>query len=143
MKLRPLKIEKKPSIMIIPMIDIIFFLLVFFMMSMLSMTARHTLDLNLPRASSAELTAVKSLPVSITRDGTIYVEKEKISRENFLRRIELEKERNPEMTVLLSADARSEHGDFLFVLDKLNAAGIQKISIAAEPEPFPAEQETP
>lgn len=143
MKLRPLKIEKKPSIMIIPMIDIIFFLLVFFMMSMLSMTARHTLDLDLPRASSAELTAVKSLPVSITRDGTIYVEEEKISPENFLRRIELEKERNPEMTVLLSADARSEHGDFLFVLDKLNAAGIQKISIAAEPEPSPAEQETP
>lgn len=143
MKLRPLKIEKKPSIMIIPMIYIIFFLLVFFMMSMLSMTARHTLDLDLPRASSAELTAVKSLPVSITRDGTIYVEKEKISRENFLRRIELEKERNPEMTVLLSADARSEHGDFLFVLDKLNAAGIQKISIAAEPEPSPAEQESP
>lgn len=143
MKLRPLKIEKKPSIMIIPMIDIIFFLLVFFMMSMLSMTARHTLDLNLPRASSAELTAVKSLPVSITRDGTIYVEKEKISRESFLRRIELEKERNPEMTVLLSADARSEHGDFLFVLDKLNAAGIRKISIAAEPEPSPAEQESP
>lgn len=143
MKLRPLKIEKKPSIMIIPMIDIIFFLLVFFMMSMLSMTARHTLDLDLPRASSAELTAVKSLPVSITRNGTIYVEKEKISRENFPRRIELEKERNPEMTVLLSADARSEHGDFLFVLDKLNAAGIQKISIAAEPEPSPAEQETP
>lgn len=143
MKLRPLKIEKKPSIMIIPMIDIIFFLLVFFMMSMLSMTARHTLDLDLPRASSAELTAVKSLPVSITRDGTIYVEKEKISRENFLRRIELEKERNPEMTVLLSADARSEHGDFLFVLDKLNAAGIQKVSIAAEPEPSPAEQESP
>lgn len=143
MKLRPLKIEKKPSIMIIPMIDIIFFLLVFFMMSMLSMTARHTLDLDLPRASSAELTAVKSLPVSITRDGTIYVEKEKISRENFLRRIELEKERNPEMTVLLSADARSEHGDFLFVLDKLNAAGIRKISIVAEPEPSPAEQESP
>lgn len=143
MKLRPLKIEKKPSIMIIPMIDIIFFLLVFFMMSMLSMTARHTLDLDLPRASSAELTAVKSLPVSITRDGTIYVEKEKISRESFLRRIELEKERNPEMTVLLSADAQSEHGDFLFVLDKLNAAGIQKISISAEPEPSPAEQETP
>lgn len=143
MKLRPLKIEKKPSIMIIPMIDIIFFLLVFFMMSMLSMTARHTLDLNLPTASSVELTAVQSLPVSITRDGTIYVEKEKISRENFLRRIELEKERNPEMTVLLSADARSEHGDFLFVLDKLNAAGIQKISIAAEPEPSPAEQESP
>lgn len=143
MKLRPLKIEKKPSIMIIPMIDIIFFLLVFFMMSMLSMTARHTLDLDLPRASSAELTAVKSLPVSITRDGTIYVEKEKISRENFLRRIELEKERNPEMIILLSADARSEHGDFLFVLDRLNAAGIRKISIAAEPEPSPAEQESP
>lgn len=143
MKLRPLKIEKKPLIMIIPMIDIIFFLLVFFMMSMLSMTARHTLDLDLPTASSAELTAVKSLPVSITRDGTIYVEKEKISRENFLRRIELEKERNPEMTVLLSADAQSEHGDFLFVLDKLNAAGIRKISIAAEPEPSPAEQESP
>lgn len=52
MRLERFENEKKPKIMIIPMIDIIFFLLVFFMMSMLSMVTQRSIGLNLPQAST-------------------------------------------------------------------------------------------
>lgn len=55
MKLESMNVEKKPKIMIIPMIDIIFFLLVFFMMSMLSMVVQKSINLNLPQTATAKV----------------------------------------------------------------------------------------
>ena len=55
--------------MIIPMIDIIFFLLVFFMMSMLTMVVQRSIDLNLPQTATAKIVVKETLPVSITAGG--------------------------------------------------------------------------
>ena len=132
MKLEPMNVEKKPKIMIIPMIDIIFFLLVFFMMSMLSMVVQKSINLNLPQTASAKVNVEQTLPVSITSDGTIYVEKEKIAKDDFRKRMEIEKNRNPNVAIVLRADSKSEHGDFVFVLDQLKSVGISKIGIATE-----------
>lgn len=132
MKLEPMNVEKKPKIMIIPMIDIIFFLLVFFMMSMLSMVVQKSINLNLPQTASAKVNVEQTLPVSITSDGTIYVEKEKMAKDDFRKRMEIEKNRNPNVAIVLRADAKSEHGDFVFVLDQLKSVGISKIGIATE-----------
>lgn len=132
MKLRSLREDKEPRIMIIPMIDIIFFLLVFFMMSMLTMVVQRSINLNLPQTATAKLTVQETLPVSITSDGAIYVEKEKISKDDFRRRMEIEKGRNPEVNVVLRADAKSEHAEFVFVLDQLKSVGINRIGIATE-----------
>lgn len=132
MKLRPLREDKEPRIMIIPMIDIIFFLLVFFMMSMLTMVVQRSINLNLPQTATAKLTVQETLPVSITADGEIYVEKEKVSKADFQRRMEIEKSRNPEVNVVLRADAKSEHDQFVFVLDQLKSVGINRIGIATE-----------
>lgn len=92
MKLESMNVEKKPKIMIIPMIDIIFFLLVFFMMSMLSMVVQKSINLNLPQTATAKVNVEQTIPISITSDGTIYVEKEKIAKDDFRRRMEIEKE---------------------------------------------------
>lgn len=132
MKLRSLREDKEPRIMIIPMIDIIFFLLVFFMMSMLTMVVQRSINLNLPQTATAKLTVQETLPVSITADGDIYVEKEKVSKADFQRRMEIEKSRNPEVNVVLRADAKSEHDQFVFVLDQLKSVGINRIGIATE-----------
>ena len=132
MKLESMNVEKKPKIMIIPMIDIIFFLLVFFMMSMLSMGVQKSINLNLPQTATAKVNVEQTLPISITSDGTIYVEKEKISKDDFRRRMEIEKGRNPDLSVVLRADSKSEHGDFVFVLDQLKSVGISKVGIATE-----------
>ena len=58
-----MNVEKKPKIMIIPMIDIIFFLLVFFMMSMLTMVVQKSINLNLPQTASAQIDLQKTLPI--------------------------------------------------------------------------------
>ena len=113
--------------MIIPMIDIIFFLLVFFMMSMLTMVVQRSIDLNLPQTATAKIVVKETLPVSITAGGDIYVEQEKIARTDFRRRMEIEKARNPEVAVVLRADAK-----FVFVLDQLKSAGINRVGIATE-----------
>ena len=73
MRLQQLDVDKKPKIMIIPMIDIIFFLLVFFMMSMLTMVVQKSISLNLPQTVTSKLDIEKALPVAITSDGKIYV----------------------------------------------------------------------
>lgn len=118
--------------MIIPMIDIIFFLLVFFMMSMLTMVVQRSIDLNLPQTATAKIVVKETLPVSITAGGDIYVEQEKIARSDFRRRMEIEKARNPEVAVVLRADAKSEHESFVFVLDQLKSVGINRVGIATE-----------
>ena len=74
MRLQQLDVDKKPKIMIIPMIDIIFFLLVFFMMSMLTMVVQKSISLNLPQTVTSKLDIEKALPVAVTSDGQIYVE---------------------------------------------------------------------
>ena len=71
MRLRSLRVEKEPKLMIIPMIDIIFFLLVFFMMSMLSMVVQKSISLNLPQTATAKINMETTLPVSIIEDGSI------------------------------------------------------------------------
>ncbi len=118
--------------MIIPMIDIIFFLLVFFMMSMLSMVVQRSIDLSMPSAQTAKISVHESVPISITSDGSIYVEREKIARKDFRRRMEIEKNRNPELNVILRADAKSEHEAFVYVLDQVKSVGIHRIGIATE-----------
>ncbi len=118
--------------MIIPMIDIIFFLLVFFMMSMLSMVVQRSIDLSMPSAATAKISVHESVPVSITQDGSIYVEREKIARKDFRRRMEIEKSRNADLNVILRADAKSEHEAFVYVLDQVKAVGINRIGIATE-----------
>ena len=132
MKLESLGVEKKPKIMIIPMIDIIFFLLVFFMMSMLSMVVQKSINLNLPQTTSARLYMDKTVPIAVTADGKIFVEQEQIPKEALRKRIEIEKARNPDLSIILRADAKSEHGTFVFVLDQLKATGVSKIGIATE-----------
>ncbi len=118
--------------MIIPMIDIIFFLLVFFMMSMLSMVVQRSIDLSMPSAQTAKISVHESVPVSITQDGSIYVEREKIARKDFRRRMEIEKNHNPDLNVILRADAKSEHEAFVYVLDQVKSVGIHRIGIATE-----------
>lgn len=76
MNIRSLRTTNKPKLMIIPMIDIIFFLLVFFMMSMLSMVVQKSMPVNLPTATASSVDLQRKIPITITADGKIYVEQD-------------------------------------------------------------------
>lgn len=132
MRLRSLYIEEKPSIMIVPMIDIIFFLLVFFMLSMLTMVSQKTIALQLPAATVAKVDTTKTLPVSVDKNGAIYFEREKISLPDLQSRLISAKKKSEKITVVLRGDVDSSYGDVVTVMDAIRHAGIDRISIATE-----------
>lgn len=106
MRINSLKEDRKPLLMIIPMIDIIFFLLVFFMMSMLTMVTQKTIALNLPKATIAKVDTTKTVPVSITEDGRLFLEQNLVSEEELARRLVSLKTENEKLTVVLRGDEK-------------------------------------
>ncbi|MBS5353215.1 MAG: biopolymer transporter ExbD [Veillonella sp.] len=73
MKRSSVGIQKEPDIMIIPMIDIVFFLLVFFMMSTLYMNTEEQIPLNLPKASSSSAKTIEPITISLTATHKMYL----------------------------------------------------------------------
>lgn len=132
MRLRSLHVEEKPAIMIIPMIDIIFFLLVFFMLSMLTMVTQKTIALQLPTAAVAKVDTTKALPISIDKNGTIYLEREVITLSDLQKRLVEEKSKTDKLTIVLRGDVDSQYGKVVAVMDTVRLAGIDRISIAAQ-----------
>ena len=123
--------EDRPRLMIIPMIDIIFFLLVFFMMSMLTMVVQKSMPLTLPQASSAQTSMVENIPVTVTADGSVYYEKEKLSLSALENRL-WEKKQQGDVSILLRGDASVDYGKVIQVMDMIKNMGIQKVYIATD-----------
>ncbi|HJR03905.1 MAG TPA: biopolymer transporter ExbD, partial [Methylomirabilota bacterium] len=103
---RPLR---KARIEIIPMIDTVFFLLVFFVMASLAMTARGGIPVNLPRAARAEAARVL-VSVSISREGVVYLEREPVEPAQLTARLQARARTEPELAVVIEADTDVRHG---------------------------------
>ena len=125
MNIRSLRTTNKPKLMIIPMIDIIFFLLVFFMMSMLSMVVQKSMPVNLPTATASSVDLQRKIPITITADGKIYVEQDAYDLNGMAKRLEAEKAKGGDLTIILRADQRAQYGEFVQVLDTLKNYAAQ------------------
>ena len=132
MKLRSMKVQDEPKLMIIPMIDIIFFLLVFFMISTMSMVQQNTFKVGLPQASSAQLDMNQHVNITVMADGNIAFNKESLDKEQLIRRVQIELQRNPDLQVILNGDKDVNYGFVIETFDALKQAGVKKLSIAVE-----------
>lgn len=132
MRLRSLRIENQPELMIIPMIDIIFFLLVFFMISTLSMVNQHTIPLSLPQASATQQELPRSIPVTVMATGQILFDQEEIPFPMLAKRVNIELTKQPDHVFILRADKQVEYGKVITVLDELKLAGAHRVSVATE-----------
>ena len=132
MRLRDRRSFTKPEIMIIPMIDIMFFLLVFFMMSTLYMVDLRTVAIHLPQAAHAETQAKVNYLVTLKKDGTLWLEDKQIDKETLLRQAKQESRHNPQFSVVLRADQGLDYGQVLALLDELKGEGISHFGLAAE-----------
>lgn len=132
MKLRNLRVETNPRLMIIPMIDIIFFLLVFFMMSTLYLVEQRTLLVHLPQAATSQNQMNKQVTITLTSDGRIMVNQEEVAGEMIKPRLQAEISRNPEAAFVLRADRSTEYGKVVAVLDQLKVLGVARVSVATE-----------
>lgn len=132
MKFSQLRVVTSPKIMIIPMIDVIFFLLVFFMMSSLSMVEQNSFPVNLPQSESAQSDKSMVIPITVEVDGQISINKETVSLEGLPERIRTELDLNPEAAFILRGDRQVEYGIAVKILDQLKKLGVRKIAIATE-----------
>jgi biopolymer transport protein ExbD len=121
---------------IIPLIDIMFFLLASFMMVSLSMTQLNRVPVNLPEASTGVADS-KSPPFHITIDpnGVITWDSQIVTLSEITARL-LKEAAPTETRVLISADAEARHKNVLGVLNAVRAAGIEKVSFESKaPQP--------
>lgn len=132
MRLRDRRSFTKPEVMIIPMIDIMFFLLVFFMISTLYMVDMKTVSVNLPKASHAETQTTVAYLVTMKQDGSLWLEDQEITKDELLQKAQTEQRRNPQFSVVLRADQGLDYGKVIALLDEMKGAGISRFGLAVE-----------
>ena len=124
----PRNTPKKARLEIIPMIDTMFFLLVFFMLASLTMTNQQSLPVQLPQAQGLAATASQRVTLTLTRDNSLCYNQEPLaSPQEALQRLQSQ---TPPPAVLLNADRSISHGQVVEFLDSLRRQGISKVAVA-------------
>ena len=121
--------HKKARIEIIPLIDIMFFLLASFMMVSLSQTHMKGIRVNLPSANSppADPKNKDYISIRVTEGGLVYFDNAPVLDSDVLPTLYKLYEANKDVKVSLSAEQLAMHGDVIGLLDKVRLAGITKI----------------
>ena len=118
---------KKARIDMIPLMDSIFLLLVFFVYAMITMVVQQGLPVNLPAASSAEVQEIPPIAITITADGQYFINQEPVA--NLQARLE---QQNPETPIIIQADTKAQHGQVIQVLDVLRQEAFKKVSFETQ-----------
>jgi len=127
--------RKKARIEIIPLIDIMFFLLASFMMVSLSQVHMKGIKVNLPVGSSGETQSKRDyISVSVDMNGNFFFDKEEVKREEMQSRLQKVHQSSPEAKVFVRGDRDTVHGNIIQLLDMLRAAGFYKISFEIKSE---------
>ena len=124
--------HKKVRIEMLPLIDIVFLLLVFFIYAMLSMAVHRGLPVELPLSSTAQIDKKLTLSVSVEADETIYVNKERVALEHLPEVLRSKAALTREPGVLIFADRSLQYQMIYNVLDKIRQAGLSRISLQAD-----------
>ncbi len=130
--------KRRARLEIIPLIDIMFFLLACFMLVSLSMIHMHGVKINLPAAvSGAPEHRTDFVTVSIDALGGIHVEKERVDPGQLYARVKSLHDANKDVRIYIRGDKDALHGEVVAVLDKIRAAGVEKVGIVIRQETVP------
>jgi biopolymer transport protein ExbD len=125
--------NKRARIEIVPLIDCMFLLLVFFVYSMMTLTQPRAIPVNLPTATTAQVVQEEFLSISITDADEIYVDKEKVSLETLAARVEAARSDDPSLRVFINGDTDARHGIVVNVLDILRTLSVEHVAIQTAP----------
>lgn len=121
---------KKARIEIIPLIDVIFFLLATFILYTLSLNKSEGLAVTLPVAQTGEIRdPANTVTISVTEDGTLAWNKDPITMNEFIERLPEYRLQNPEARVLINGDERAYFTQAIYVFDQVRKAGFAKVFI--------------
>jgi biopolymer transport protein ExbD len=123
---------KKARIEIIPMIDVIFFLLVFFMVESLAMTKINSMPVALPKTAANPEAIKQDFILTIKTDGSIFLNKTPATLDTIGSQLAYEMHDNPQSVVVVNADQGSNYGLVVQVMDKARQIGVRKFALATE-----------
>lgn len=122
--------SEEAGIDITPMMDIVFIMLIFFIVTT-SFIKESGIDVQKPSAKTAEQKKQASILVAINPAGEIYIDRRKVDLRTVRANVEKLKAESPEGSVVIQADKNSMTGVLVKVMDQIRLAGVIKISVAA------------
>jgi biopolymer transport protein ExbD len=121
---------KKARIEIIPLIDVIFFLLATFVLFTLSLNKSNGLNVQLPVSSTSEARdPAGSVTITVTDEGTLAWNKDLVTLDEFLQRLQQFRAQEPDGRVLINGDERAFFAQAIYVFDEARKAGFTKVFI--------------
>ena len=125
--------KKGASFDLTPLIDVVFLLLIFFMLTTTFVNLENRVKINLPSGDFAAAESSENIIVTITENNTIYLNGKLIDPLKLTESVAAKIEEEPERTVILEADKNVLHGKVIRVMDLLKKGGAEKIAIATQP----------
>ena len=137
MNIPSIRAKRRARIEIIPLIDIVFFLLATFVMVSLSMVKNQGIDVNLPSAAtgSRQVKDSRYTAITVTDKGDIFFNKQKVSMAELSARLTELKSKEKDPMIVLNGDERAFFGKVIFVLDEARKLGIKKIGLYTKQPP--------
>lgn len=131
--MRPLDEPEAPfQINIVPMIDVVFALLTFFIMSTLFLTRSEGLPVNLPSSTTAKIERPARVTVTIDKAGNLLINREPIQLQMLEDAVRKKQQPNQSLTVVLNIDEAVTHGQVVAVMDKVRQIPNTKLAIATK-----------
>jgi biopolymer transport protein ExbD len=118
---------------LIPLIDVIFCILTFFILAAVTLTRQTAINVDLPGASTGATQMREMLIVSINPIGQIYIEQEEVSRQELYQQLQTYHEARPQGLVVLYADRLASYSEVVEVLDILRSVGGDRVALATAP----------
>jgi biopolymer transport protein ExbD len=121
---------KRARIEIIPLIDVIFFLLATFVLFTLSLNKSNGISVQLPKAEMSEVRDPNgTVTISVTDEGALAWNKDLVTLDDFLQRLQQFKREEPEGRILINGDERAFFAQAIYVFDEARKAGFTKVYI--------------
>ncbi|EFA70519.1 biopolymer transporter ExbD [Cylindrospermopsis raciborskii S07] len=120
------------QINIVPMIDVIFAILTFFIMSSLYLTRFNSLPVNLPQAGTTQAGPPPQITVTIDAQGQIFLNQQKINLEQLPEEVKSQRKPSQPLIVVINADKSVNHGQVVGVMDQIRQVEGVKLAIATK-----------
>lgn len=131
-RLKKRRVTRAPELMISPMIDMMFLLLVFFIVATMNMAEIKTIDVKLPVAKSSSLETKTTFNVTVKADGSIWLGERQTDLETLVMQAALESKNDPGFAVIISGDGDGNYRNIVSLLDHLKQAKVTRVGLATE-----------
>lgn len=131
MKLSRSRFQQPARMELLPLIDVIFLLLIFFIFVMLKMTMQSSIKVDLPQLVASNAQTEELLTISIDNNNQLFVNEQSCALENIVKQVQTE-QKEAKLPILIRGDQQADLGIALTLLDKLRLAGFEQVTFATE-----------